>query len=313
MKHFRSPAVACLLGLQFLVGMQVAAQAQFTYTYYPTDTTINSIVDTDFATVGYAGGSYDDNFNANFTSPSSPTIQVVTGANILGEMDIFNTSIVDFTGGAAGAVVPTNSSTLNITGGEIGFALNVDHSVINMSGGLVDDLEGQGKQINVSGGTVGTLVANVNTDYLGNSLGSSIMNLTGGEITGETSAFNDAILNIYGGKLGSILRAAEGGTINIYGTGLTATLFNSSFGNGYSLYSLTGSLEDGNVLNNTILRVRNDGITYGHSSFNLVNVVPEPGAYGLLLGSGLAGAGVLLRRRRNPRVTSVRSQCDSEE
>ena len=295
------PLFICLFCAALSLSALPKARAQFTYTFYPNDAAINNAVSTDFAIVGFAGGSYDENdFSRHFTGPSSLTVQIVAGANVSGEIDSFNQSVVNVFGGSVSAIVPYDSSTLNISGGSSGFVLNNDAAIINVSGGNVADLEGQGKQINVSGGTLGTLVANVDTDFQGNSLGSCLVNVTGGEITGDTSAFNDGILNLYGGKLGSILRAAEGGTINIYGTGLTATLFDPSFGNGYSLYSLSGALEDGNVLNNTILRVRNDGVTYGHSSFHLINVaaVPEPGNLALFCGSGVAGAGLLLRRRK---------------
>lgn len=292
----------CMLALGLVIGASIAmphqAQAQFTYTFYPNDTTINNNIGTDFAIIGYAGGSYNNDFSRNFTGPSSPTVQVGAGANIASEMDMFHQSVVNVTDGNVAAAVPQDQSVLNITGGEIGFALNVDQAVINMQGGIVDDLEGQGKQINVSGGTMGDLVANGSTDYLGNSLGSCIVNVTGGNITGETDAFNEGILNLYGGDFGGVLRAAEGGTINIYGNGLVTSLLNPNYGNEYSLYSLSGTLADGTVMNDKDLLVRNDGITYGHSSFNLINGVPEPGSIALLLGVGVSGAGILLRRRR---------------
>lgn len=296
--NLASPLTTALIaGLSLSV--LTSAHAQFTYTYYPNDTVINNTVSTDFAIVGYSGGSYNDDFSRNFTGPSSPTVHVVAGANV-NEIDAFNNSTVSVTGGNVGAIAPQDNTVLNIhSGANVGFVLGFDSAVINMHGGHVDDLEGQGHQINVNGGTMGALVANVDSDFLGNFLGSCIVNVRGGEITGDTSAFNDGILNIYGGKLGSVLRAAEGGTINIFGNDLTATLFDSNFGNGYSLYSLTGTLEDGNSLDNTILRVRNDGVTYGHSSFHLIPAVPELGACAPLLGLGVIGVTLLKHRRKH--------------
>ncbi len=270
-----------------------SAQAQFTYTFFPNNATVNSGVSTDFAIVGYVSGSYNDDFTRNFSGPSSPTIDVVDGADIP-DMEIFHQSNVRVSGGTVSAILYDNS-TIHITGGSTPFILGFDHSFINMKSGSANDLEGQGRGINVSGGTINNLVANVDSDPFGNSFGSCIVNVFGGDIN-ESSAYNDGILNLYGGKLGSVLRAAEGGTINIYGNDLVATLFNPSFGNGYSLYSLSGTLEDGNTLNNTILRVRNDGVTYGHSSFNLIDV-PEPGVSALLLGTSISGAGLIIRRR----------------
>lgn len=272
------------------------AQAQFTYTYYSADTTIDGEVDTTFAIVGYGGGGYDENtFERQFTSPSSPTVQVVDGADVLNEVDMFNHSVVNLQGGNVTFAFAFDDSTLNISGGTSLFVLGQERSVIHMSGGSVDDLEGQGKRIDVSGGSVGTLVANGATDYLGNSIGACVVNLTGGTIGGEVDAYNDGILNIRGGNLGSDLRAAEGGTINIYGSGLAASLVSSNSGNGYSLYTLSGMLEDGTALDGNNLYVRNDGVTYGHSSFNLINsTVPDP-ATCAALGFGVLA---LLRRRR---------------
>lgn len=296
MKHTLQQLCTGLLCAALSLSVLTEAHAQFNYTFYPNDATINNAVTPDFAIVGYAGGSYDNNFNPNFTSPSSPTIQVVAGADVSSEIDIFNHSVVNVSGGNVAGILPFDNSTLNITGGSSGFALNEDAAIINMNGGSVDDLEGQGQQVNVSGGTIGTLVSNVNTDFFGNSLGSCLVNVTGGTVTGDISAFNDGILNLYGGVFGGTLRAAEGGTINIYGSGLVTSLLNPNYGNGYTLYALSGILEDGTVLTNANLRVRNDGVTYGHSSFHLVNAVPEPGAYALLLGVGVSGVSLLRRR-----------------
>jgi len=288
----------CLLCATLSLSALSGAQAQFTYTFFDQDTTINNDVTTDFAIVGFSGGSYDENdLSRHFTGPSSPTVQVVAGGSISNEMDIFNNSHVHVSGGSAGGIFPYDNSVLTISGGSASFVLSQEHSVINMMGGNVDDLEGQGKQINVSGGTMGTLVANVTTDYQGNPLGSCIVNVTGGTVTGDINAFNDGILNLYGGVFGGALRAAEGGTLNIYGSGLVASLLNSNAANGYSVYALSGTLDDGTVLANADLKVRNDGVTYGHSSFTLVNATPEPGAYTLMLGLGVSGVGLWRRRR----------------
>jgi hypothetical protein len=311
MRRILQPLFTGLLCAVLSLSALSGAHAQFTYTFYPNDATINTAVNTDFAIVGFAGGSYDENdFSRHFTGPSSPTVQVVAGANILNEMDIFNSSVVHVSGGVVSGLFPYDNSTLNIFGGSAGFVLNNDAATINVTGGAVDDLEGQGKQINVSGGTMGTLVANGSTDYLGNPLGSCIVNITGGTVTGDISAFNEGILNFYGGTFGGTLRAAEGGTINIYGSGLVSSLLNPNAGNGYSLYALSGMLEDGTVLTHADLRVRNDGVTYGHSSFNLINATPEPGGLALLLGSGACSISVL-RIRRKRRMKSLQAFTQS--
>lgn len=310
--HTQAVALGFLIA-PLILSVSPKAHAQFTYTYYPTDAPLNSMVSTDFAIVGFAGGSYDENdFSRHFTSPSSPTIQVVAGADVSSEMDLFNNSLVYLSGGSVAAIVPYDNSTLTISSGNSSYVLGEDHSSINILGGTVDDLEGQGKQINVSGGTLGTLVANVNTDFQGNSLGSCFVNVTGGSITGEANALNAGVLNLYGGLFGGDLRAAEGGTINIYGSGLVASLLNPNYTNGYSLYSLSGTLEDGTVLTNKNLRIRNDGVTYGHSSFHLVNAVPEPSSLALLLGLGASGVSLLRsRRKRGTNLSDMKSPLDT--
>jgi hypothetical protein len=285
----------------FLLAISVVAPAAlaqtFTYTYFPSSTTINTPVTTDFAIVGFSGGQYnEDTFAREFTGPSSPTVTIANGADIP-EADIFNSSVVNITGGTA-ALFPFDHSTVNIHGGTVPFALTFENSVVNMYAGAAGDLEGQGHQVNVFGGTVGTLVANGNTDYLGNTIGSCEANVFGGSFSAgnDLTAFNEGVLNIHGGLIQSaFIRAAEGGTLNIYGTNLAAQLINPHDPNGYSIYHLAGLLADGSPISGLEMRIRNDGVTYGHSTFNLINV-PAPGAAGVL-----AMGGVLAPVRRRAR------------
>lgn len=297
-RHLRSFGISLAFCAALSLSRLPSAQAQSTYTYYPNDTTINDVITTNYAIVGYSGGGYDDNFNPNFTGPSSPTIHIVDGANVFSEMDIFNQSTVYASGGHVDFIIPMGHSTLNLMGTDNYFILNFDQSVINMSSGNAPDLEGQGKEINVSGGTVGTLVANVNTDLLGNTLGGTIVNVTGGEVTDEADAWNQGILNVYGGQFDGGLFARFGGTINIYGSGLSASLLDPNYQHTYSLYSLSGTLQDGTMLTNQSLFIENDGVTYGHSSYHLFNAVPEPGSLALLAGIGATGLLGLSKRHR---------------
>jgi hypothetical protein len=270
-----------------------AALAQpFTYTYFPSNTTINTPVTSDFAIVGFSGGQYNDTGAREFTGPSSPTVEIGSGANIP-EADLFNSSVVNMTGGTA-SLFPFDHSTVNIHGGTVPFALTFEDSVINMYAGAAGDLEGQGHQINIYGGTVGTLVVNGATDYLGNSIGSCICNVFGGTFTAgsDLTAFNEGVLNLRGGLFQSaFIRAAEGGSLNIFGTNLAAQLINPNDPNGYRIYRLNGLLADGSSINGLEMRIRNDGVT----TFNLINV-PSPGVAGVLL---LGGALTAPRRRRH--------------
>jgi hypothetical protein len=190
-------------------------------------------------------------------------------------MDIFNHSTVDASGGHIDFIVPMDNSRLNLSGTDTYFVLSFGQAVINMSGGTVDELFGQGKLINVRGGTIGELEANDATDFFGNFLGGCIVNVTGGTIMNKAYASNSGVLNIYGGHFQSALVARDGGTINITGRGLRATLLDAHYPNGYSLYSVSGVLRNSTVWNDQRILVRNDGVTYGHSSFTLTNV-PDP-------------------------------------
>ena len=284
----------------FSLSVLPEAHAQFTYTFFPNDATIASAIDTDFNFVGFAGGSYDDDFNRNFFPPSSPTVNVIDGASIPNGLDINNSSIVNITGGSLGFTVANDHSRVNVSGGSTSFLLAVDNATVDMTQGSVDDLELQGYRGTVRGGTVITkLVANSQSSMFGDVLGSCIVDVTGGNIAGELDAYNSGILNLYGGQLGGDLYAAHGGTINIFGVGLTTSLLDAHVNNRYSLYSLSGTLSDGAPLNNKNLYILNDGVTYGHSSFNLVpTAVPEPGNVALVLTGAITTTALSLRRRR---------------
>jgi hypothetical protein len=279
-----------------LVSSAGSALAQpFTYTYYPATTTIGTPVTTDFAIIGFSGGQYNpDTFEREFTGPSSPTVQIGTGADIP-DAEIFNNSIVNITGGTS-IPITYDQSRLNVYGGLVTSTLGLDSSVINVYGGAVQNLDGQCQHVNILGGALGTVSANSQTAYTGDNLGSCTVDIMGGVFDSgrQINAFNDGILNLYGGTVANLafLRAAEGGTLNIYGTNLAAQLINSSDPNGYSIYTLAGLLTDGSSIDGVQLKVRNDGVTYGHSTFNLITVPAPSGA------SVLAAWGVLARRRR---------------
>ncbi|MBS0190878.1 MAG: hypothetical protein U0573_03160 [Phycisphaerales bacterium] len=284
-------AVAC--------GTCGAARADvFTYTYYPSDGVIDTAVPTDFAVIGYSGGRYnEDTLAREFTGASSPTVQFADGA-VIASAEIFNHSVVNATGGAWTADL-YDHSTLNVLGGVNGIgqsALGFESSVINVHGGRMGYIGGQGAAVNVYGGAVGTLEANSRTTFMGDNLGSCIAEVYGGlfEAGGNLSALNDGVLNLRGGTIQSdFVRAAEGGTLNIYGTNLTATLLDGRGANGYSIYKLSGLLADGSSIDGLEMLIRNDGVTYGHSTFNLIEV-PAPAAGGLLVAAGLFAS----RRRR---------------
>lgn len=291
---------ASLLAVALFAGTALTsadAQAQpFTYTYYPSNATINAPVTTDFAIIGFSGGQYNpDTFAREFTGPSSPTVSIAAGADVL-SAEVFNSSTVNMTGGTA-SVGAYDNSTVNIAGGSVPFALGVESSVINVYGGMLDYLGGQCQRVNVAGGTISTLEANVQTAASGTPIGVCTVDVTGGTITTEMNAFNGGILNLRGGQyLVPFAYAIDGSTIQVFGSNLVSQLIDSNFSTGsnsrYSVYAITGQLSDGTSLSNLELRIKNDG----SSSFTLNNV-PTPGAAGVLTMGGLLAA----RRRRIPR------------
>lgn len=299
MRSLLARPVRNLAPLAFVSAISVHALGQFTYSYFPSTTTINTAYSTDFQVIGFSGGQYNpDTFAREFTGPSSPTITIADGA-VIPDAEIFNSSIVNATGGAWTAVT-VDSSTLNVLGGVNGSgtsALGFENSTINVHAGLMSGVYGQNRRINVFGGSIRELESNTNTDYLGNPLGNGCLaEIFGGTFTagGYIAALNDGILNLRGGLVQSdYIAAAEGGTLNIFGTDLVAQLIDPNSPNGSSIYRLSGFLADGTALNNVEMRIRNDGVTYGHSTFNLITV-PAPGAAGLFALGGLIAS----RRRR---------------
>lgn len=287
---------ALAMGVVAAAGPADRASAQpFTYTFFPTTTTIDAAYTTDFQIVGFSAGQFNpDTFAPEFTGPSSPTITIAAGAS-LPDVEIFNSSVVNVTGGTS-TVVPYDTSTVNIQGGVVRTALSFDSAVVNMHAGRCEDLEGQGARVNVYGGTVGIVVANSSISGLGDQLGSCAVDVFGGtfEAGSYLAAFNNGVLNLRGGLIQSdFIGAGEGGTLNIYGTNLAAQLVNPNSANGSSIYRLSGQLADGSSIDGVEMRIRNDGVTYGNSRFYLINV-PAPGAVGVL-GLGLMAAS---RRRR---------------
>ncbi len=327
MRSFSSTPIFLAAATLVLTALAPLAHAQSTYTFYPEDTTVDSALTTDYAIVGYAGGSYDASGNPQFVSPSLPTVNFGSGADLSAtELDIFNQSSVNIYGGNQPGISTHDNSKLNVYGGTQSFFVGFDHSAVNlaggsfdfmllfdytqvnMSGGYVSDLEGQAQSVTISGGTVDQLVANAQSSGLtGDILGSSIVDVSGGDI-GQASAYNLGILNVRGGIYADRIIAAFGGTVNVYGTDLSATLLDPNFtgiGSSYSRYALSGTLGDGSVLTNHDLLIRNDQPgdgSVGPSSFNLISTAtaPEPGSRALLWTGLLPVAAVFLQRRRGP-------------
>ena len=207
-----------LLSISALALISVApfAQAQ-TYTFFPNDATINAAVNTNNTIIGYASGTFDANYNPHFTSPSSPNVGIVSGANIQERLYSFN------------------SSTVTMSDGHIGYlAVTKDSSTMTIGGGSVDYLFAQdSSHVNLTGGNIGTEIHVENN---------SVVNIRGGVVGQGLYAFG--YLN-------------TGGTFNIYGKNLSAKLINSAYNTYYTQYALSGTLQDGTAYSNLNLIVQN--------------------------------------------------------
>ncbi len=320
--RFAACAALCLCTL-------AKAHAQFTYAFFPNDITVNyAVTPTDFAIVGYAGGSF-----VNFLAPSSPTVNVVSGGSIKTELDVFNSSTVNISGGSVGKIGGFNlnaldSSTINVSGGVVINVEAVDNSTVTFSGGMVNALSALvNAKLFVTGGTILydlTAIGHSVTNISGGSFGSgsavladSIVNFSGGSFGGGISASDNSTTNVSGGSFGSRLFANDNSTIKvsggtfqqsdninffdfttggftIIGTNLIAISVGADPLYGGTNYDLSGTLADGTDLSGYILNV------HPGSAFKLQNAstVPEPGDLALLFGFCLTGIGVLIRNKK---------------
>jgi len=235
------------------------AHAQY-YTFFPSDKTVNYGVYSPTNIVGYASG-----IDGNFVGSSSPTVNFVPGCYIGGSLSTYNHSTVNISSDVESIIDVQDNSTVNVTHGSIYALGGMGNSVINFSGGSTSDLEaGDNSRVTFSGG---------HTDFLG-TLASGILNIKGGD-------FDDLAID-------------ESGSANFFGTSLITSLLDPDhFGS--SLYAISGTLSDGTLLNGKNFTLRNGT----GATFNLIDTaVPEPGSLALLLGVGVSGIGLLMRRRR---------------
>ena len=127
--RFSLPIRLATLAALCLAAHPAAAQ---TY-YYPGNTTINSSVGGD-AFVGYSEA----------YTLSSPTVNLVSGGDIGGDLEAYNSSIVNISGGIVDDLLWTfGSSTSNVSSGSVGSYLYItQNSNANVSGGTFGQYEG---------------------------------------------------------------------------------------------------------------------------------------------------------------------------
>jgi hypothetical protein len=154
-------------------------------------------------------------------------LTIAAGASIAGNVFAYDSSAVTVTGGSiGGALRGFGSSTLSVSGGSIGFPtafLSTDFS----------------STATVYGGSIHFLVA----------AGSGPANVYGGSFDAIYSQENSTI-NVYGGSSGT-MQPQQTSTINLFGCNL---LLANPGVNQYGLptYDLTGTLQDGTVLDEVV-------------------------------------------------------------
>jgi len=141
-------------------------------TYFPNDATINYSL----GNLVYVG---KDRFNRN----TSPTVNVVSGADLMASVFVYNGSQVNMSGGRARqGLIALDTSTVSVTGGEVGGLLTGDQGTTQHKGGT----------ILMSGGTAG----NTKIDLGGT------LSLHGGSINGAVTVDHGSTLFV--DKAGSV-------------------------------------------------------------------------------------------------------------
>jgi hypothetical protein len=264
-----------LLGLAVLTLLMAAPAAHAQDLFLPNDTTLdatNPVAPPFSAIVGYA--SFDDLING--VNPTSPTISIVTGANV-NALEVHNSSIINMSDGSVGSgdflgkLLSDDTSTINIRGGNVLFDVDVQSaSTVNFSGGTVAD----------------DIVSHDNTT----------VNMSGGFVSQDLLINGSSTFNLSGGTVGDQVFVQDSSLLNVFGTGLSSALLDPNFEGFYSEYALSGSLVDNTVLANRIIFVQNG--SGARFTLNNSSAVPEPGTLALLMGTVCGGGGLLLRRKR---------------
>jgi hypothetical protein len=181
-----------------------------------------------------------------------------TVVNMLGglvdQMQTYDASIFNVAGGEVYSLYARESSSANIFGGSVRSVFTWDYATTNLyDGGSVFSL-GAGGQ-------------------------SGVVNMAGG-VTEYLRAGESGIINLYGGLVTNCLDAWDSATVNTYGYGFN---YNHSAGS-WDGGQLTGFWLDGTAFSIDL---------YAPSTYDHINLIPEPGSLALLSLGGL-----LLRRRR---------------
>lgn len=244
-----------------------------------------------------ASGQQPDPFNtAGFSITGGSVSTIFDGSQGLGSIS----------GGTIGSVTDRapGGNLLNISGGTVGAATLSSLTFTNMaavSGGSIGTFNLDGSALNMSGGSLDSLVLNTSPEGSTGVVNTSNATITGGHVA-EISAFGFfqynppifdapqyATCTIQGGTFGTLASAYYGG-YDIDGTNLQ--LFSSGL--------VTGTLLDGETLNANFTNTDGNGFIDFNGVAAIPQAVPEASttiSLGLLL--MLGAGGIIASRRRS--------------
>ena len=157
------------------------------------------------------------------------TPQIINTASTLRSLRAGQTLTVQF-GGALGDDFTAVGATLNVESGSVGIGAEVANSEVNVSGGTVGSLfdANSGSTVNISGGDVGVgfdansgSTVNISGGDVGvvfNANSGSTVNISGGGVGFGFNANSGSTVNISGGTFGNNFQAFDGSTVNLFGT-----------------------------------------------------------------------------------------------
>ncbi|MGD0786279.1 MAG: PEP-CTERM sorting domain-containing protein [Sedimentisphaerales bacterium] len=175
------------------------------------------------------------------TSPNHTTV-TMTGGSITDQMNVYNASTLNMSGGYVLGLVALENSTVNISGGSVGGLSLRDNATATISQNASIGVAGVGDSsvFNMNGGTI---------DYLG---------------VGDNS-----IINLRGGTIIDYLGADFFATVNVFGYNLAKTDIGGTHGAG----QVTGFWQDGSTFTINLS---------GTDTYSTINLIPEPATLLLL-------------------------------